>query len=160
MATSLLPPFLTALDDHQSYQSAVFHHKQPLGSAHALWWPADASPSAVILFIPGKFVAVQVVASYSFLPGNPGLVEFYIPFLAAIHDVGTPRNVAILAHAMTGHTSILHHPKPQAYHGLTEQIQSHIEALDAIKTHFGKETKVILIGHSIGAWIALQVLSR
>jgi pimeloyl-ACP methyl ester carboxylesterase len=93
------------------------------------------------------------------LPGNPGLVGFYSPFLSAIRDKASSTKLAILAHAHVGHTpGIGNQDEWDAQHyGLTTQIQNAVEAFDTVKSTFGSNTKVILVGHSVGSWFALQV---
>ncbi|TFK36880.1 hypothetical protein BDQ12DRAFT_713826 [Crucibulum laeve] len=147
---SHLPPFLhplTASDSAPSkealtFHEAVFYHQAPLGPAHALWWPSkQTTPNVVILFIPG----------------NPGLLHFYTPFLTAIHSDDTTQKLAILAHAHINHTPGIQEG-PITSWSLTSQVQSAIEALEAIKLTCGPSSKVVVIGHSVGGWISLQVL--
>ncbi|KAJ7783590.1 hypothetical protein DFH07DRAFT_788326 [Mycena maculata] len=120
---------------------AVFNH--PLGAAHSLWWSScDQShkdPDAVFLFIPG----------------NPGLLDFYVEFLSSLHNKHP--GLAVFGHAHLSHTPGVHAEKFNPEYGLRAQIQSAVEALDAIRAAFGC-TKIVLAGHSVGAWIALQVL--
>ncbi|KAJ7139949.1 hypothetical protein C8R44DRAFT_765856 [Mycena epipterygia] len=132
-----LPPFLVPFG--QSRESSplqgVFNH--PLGPTHALWWNSGAeSPEAVFLFIPG----------------NPGLLNFYTEFLSSLHSKHP--SLAVFGHAHLAHTPGIH---VSGENGLRAQVQSAIEALDAVRAAFGK-TKIVLGGHSVGAWIALQVL--
>ncbi|KAF8213247.1 hypothetical protein K438DRAFT_1803655 [Mycena galopus ATCC 62051] len=138
MGENHLPAFLVPSPFGQCTKSptqAVFNH-QTLGPAHALWWNScEEFPDAVFLFVPG----------------NPGLLQFYDDFLALLHTKH-PR-LAIFGHAHLGHTPHL----PSREHSLSAQVESAIEAVDAIRNTFGK-TKIILSGHSVGAWIALQVL--
>jgi pimeloyl-ACP methyl ester carboxylesterase len=146
-----LPPFLRSLSANaagllpagDNYSHAVFHHSEYLGSAHAIWWSSELSieDSTVILFIPG----------------NPGLCSFYISFLSEIHAKAS--NVAILAHSHLGHTpatineAIFCNPHMIT---LESQVKSAIEAFDAIQYSL-RPKRVVLISHSIGGWIAMQV---
>lgn len=90
--------------------------------------------------------------------GNPGLVEFYTPFLTALHERSEGK-LAVLAQAHLGHSPTA--SQDNAYKdasdiGLTAQVQSAIEAVDAIRSSFEK-SKVVVVGHSMGSWITLQV---
>ncbi|KAJ6519647.1 hypothetical protein C8R45DRAFT_952225 [Mycena sanguinolenta] len=136
MSENYLPPFLVPLGPESTPRQAVFNHPR-FGSAHALWWNSTGceSPEAVFLFVPG----------------NPGLLQFYTQFLSMLH-VKHPR-LAIFAHAHLGHTPNI----PTHEYGLSAQVESAIEAVDAIRVTFGT-TKIVLSGHSVGAWVALQVL--
>ena len=90
-------------------------------------------------------------------PGNPGLVDFYIPFLSALYEKLISTNVAILARAHLDHApQIREHSRLPPSHGLTIQIESSIEILDSILYNYAK-TRIVVIGHSVGAWISLQV---
>jgi len=143
--THSLPPFLTVEPKCQEDTLPLvtrFLHSEKLGNteAHALWWPcASEKPVAVILFIPG----------------NPGLVEFYRGFLSAIHDQ-MKDEIAVLAHAHLGHASHIP-PPPEQFLGLTPQVEGALEACDAVKATY-PAAKMVLIGHSIGAWISTKIL--
>ncbi|KAF9502486.1 alpha/beta-hydrolase [Pleurotus eryngii] len=144
-AARVLPSFLrpvhrlranTRVADHED---AVFQHAQPIGAVHAHWWSSvEDVPSKVILFIPG----------------NPGLLDFYIPFLSTLYS--KDRRMSILAHSHAGHTPGFH--TSPGCHRLLLQIQSAIEAFDAIKVEYGPDIPVTVVGHSVGSWITLQIL--
>ncbi|KAJ7357187.1 hypothetical protein DFH08DRAFT_851267 [Mycena albidolilacea] len=132
-----LPPFLVPFgqSSNESPRQAIFNHPT-LGSAHSLWWNSlNPSPEAVFLFVPG----------------NPGILEFYTEFFTLLHTEH-PR-LAIFGHAHLGHTPNV----PGREYRLRAQVESVIEAVDAIRGAFGK-AKIILGGHSVGAWICLQAL--
>ncbi|KAF8167729.1 hypothetical protein B0H34DRAFT_682832 [Crassisporium funariophilum] len=153
MGSIPLPPFLHPFPkqttEESAWQNAHFIHKDSLGSSHALWWPprqeASSDPDVIVLFIPG----------------NPGLVDFYIPFLSTIYEKRASPNLAILAHAHVDHapgiksSGSIKYPPSQS---LTIQIQSSLEVLDAITSTYTQETKVVVVGHSVGAWISSQLL--
>lgn len=91
--------------------------------------------------------------------GNPGLVDFYTPFLSAIYEKAN-RRIAVLAHAQLGHTPNV--PLNNIYStpssaGLSAQVESAIEVVDAVRSTFGPSTKIILAAHSVGSYISLQV---
>ncbi|EIN14548.1 hypothetical protein PUNSTDRAFT_80998 [Punctularia strigosozonata HHB-11173 SS5] len=149
-----LPPFLRHcnLRNGTSYHEAIFFHDD-LGPAHALWWPSllranDNQNLTVLLFIPG----------------NPGLVGFYAPFLQEIWDAAkfSGKHLAILAHGHLGHTPFKFESDQQISikHNisLAAQVASATEAFDAIRSHFGAKCEILLVGHSVGAWITMQVM--
>ncbi|EMD41940.1 hypothetical protein CERSUDRAFT_110493 [Gelatoporia subvermispora B] len=116
--------------------------------AHAYWWPSSAPP------IHGDNTV------FVFIPGNPGLVEFYIPFLSAMHE-DSGRRLAILAHGHLGHSPKVHASstdRKKAAYGLDAQLQSAVELVDVLCATFGPSTRLILAGHSVGSWITMQVL--
>ncbi|KAJ7487412.1 hypothetical protein B0H11DRAFT_1860394 [Mycena galericulata] len=144
MQENILPSFLVPFGPPtKSYpRQAVFNHST-LGPAHSLWWDSYSQPGE-----PPDVV-------FLFIPGNPGLLNFYTEFLSFLH-VKHPR-LALFGHAHLAHTPDLHKRNSSAEYGLGAQIQSAMEALDAVRASFGK-AKIIISGHSVGAWIALQVL--
>ncbi|KAJ7225697.1 hypothetical protein GGX14DRAFT_421782 [Mycena pura] len=135
-----LPPFLTPLAHSTASRprQAVFNHPS-LGPAHSLWWNSQNGmpPEAVLVFIPG----------------NPGILDFYTAYLTCLHQQNP--NMAIFGHAHLAHTPTLAHLRRE--YGLRAQVQSAIEAIDAVRNAFGK-VKIVLSSHSVGSWIALQVL--
>ncbi|KAF9447797.1 alpha/beta-hydrolase [Macrolepiota fuliginosa MF-IS2] len=145
-----LPSFLTPLPNRPNkgaYLNAVYHHPAPLGPAHCIYWPPkkpDVPPETVVIFIPG----------------NPGLLDFYTPFLNALYEKDATENLAIIAQTHIDHTpGVYKDTNPHSRHSLTSQVHSAIEAFDATVAEF-RTSKVVVIGHSVGAWITLQVLKE
>ncbi|KAF9479711.1 hypothetical protein BDN70DRAFT_878464 [Pholiota conissans] len=147
-----LPSFLSPLTRSANSapgltsHNAQFAHNGSLGSSHVLWWPtlSGKDPDALLFFIPG----------------NPGLVDFYIPFLSAIHAQELSPNLAIVAKAHVGHypgvteTAPMHRPEES----LTIQIQASLELLGTVINFYKRKPRIIVIGHSVGSWISLQLL--
>jgi len=89
--------------------------------------------------------------------GNPGLVDLYIPFLSGLYGRYSSSNLAIVGHGHLGHCpQIQDNPKHHPEESLKIQIQTSLEVLDAISTFYVK-TRIVIVGHSVGAWLALQV---
>jgi pimeloyl-ACP methyl ester carboxylesterase len=146
----MLPPFLRKIDpsakDNGMYTEASFTHSDGLGSAHSIWWhpAAPLAECTVVLFVPG----------------NPGLAAFYTEYLSELRSLCP--NLAILAHSHLAHTpgviidqSVF--TKPSSV-DLQTQLKSAIEALDAVRQTL-RPKHVVIIGHSLGAWLCLQVRS-
>ncbi|XP_008050286.2 lipid droplet-associated hydrolase [Carlito syrichta] len=101
------------------------------------------------------------------VPGNPGFSTFYVPFAKALFSLTSRRfPVWIISHA--GHAlaprdkKILTSEDPNAQeikdiYGLSGQIE---HKLAFLRTHVPKEMKLVLIGHSVGSYISLQMLKR
>ncbi|KAH7334438.1 hypothetical protein B0J17DRAFT_673325 [Rhizoctonia solani] len=139
--------------DVNTHRPVVFPHNPQLGSvigvADAEWWPplsqyGNAAPDALLLFIPG----------------NPGLVEFYTEFLEHLHHTfnkaGT--HLAILVRGHIGHAPSLPTESGAWTVGLDSQVTSTIELYDSARDFYGPNTKIILAGHSVGSWIVTQVM--
>ncbi|XP_024901436.1 lipid droplet-associated hydrolase isoform X4 [Pteropus alecto] len=102
------------------------------------------------------------------IPGNPGLPAFYVPFAKALYSSVNRRfPVWVISHA--GHVLAPQDKKilttsddPNAQeikdiYGLRGQIEHKITFL---RTHVPKETKLVVIGHSVGSYISLQILKH
>ncbi|KAG5353236.1 hypothetical protein C0989_009199 [Termitomyces sp. Mn162] len=156
-----LPPFLQPRDPPHlptaSCRNALFLHKLPFGSSHALWWPSKLPlPTTVVLFIPGKFYTPGSCSRSSFVTGNPGLLDLYVPFLEFLYAKDTSSSLAIFAGSHIGHTPGIE--ANTSGHGLPAQIESSIEAFDAIQSNFGAGIRIVVAGHSVGSWLSLQIL--
>ncbi|KAL7624811.1 hypothetical protein AAE478_004025 [Parahypoxylon ruwenzoriense] len=108
-----------------------------------------------------------------FIPGNPGLIDYYEPFLSALR--GLIDGTASLQHTrfhiygqdLAGFRDNDHEPftaqrKP---HDLEYQIQHSLAALKQLRAGPGPRTgfpydELLLIGHSVGAYIALELCRR
>ncbi|KAG8821292.1 hypothetical protein FRC19_008014 [Serendipita sp. 401] len=105
-----------------------------------LWWPAKAGdPSAILVFVCG----------------NPGIPIWYIDFLNSIRDRVSNSSLAILAIGHVGHAHDL--PQPPSDASLSLQVQ--IDVANATRRRLLQlfpNVPHIVIGHSIGAYIALQ----
>jgi pimeloyl-ACP methyl ester carboxylesterase len=132
------------------------------GPAQVLWWPCTSQdPRTVLLFIPGPRspfpLSILLTRNY---PGNPGLLDFYIPFLDAIYNESNSP-ITIFAHAHLGLSSYIggdrSFPDVSSV-SLQAQIQAHVEFLDELLAAYGPETNVVLVGHSIGAWFIQEML--
>jgi dienelactone hydrolase len=84
------------------------------------------------------------------------LLDFYTLFLTALQEKDVTENLAIIAQAHIDHTpGIYQGTLPHSRHSLAAQVQSAIEFFDAAVAEFSP-ARVMLIGHSVGAWVALQ----
>ncbi|ELU38814.1 alpha/beta hydrolase family domain-containing protein [Rhizoctonia solani AG-1 IA] len=138
--------------DVKTHYPVVFSHKSQPGSvvgvADAEWWPPlvgdGRTPDALLLFIPG----------------NPGLVEFYTEFLEHLHHTFNiaRTHLAILVRGHIGHAPGLPTENGSWSVGLDSQVTSAIELYDSARDFYGPNTKIILAGHSVGSWIVAQWL--
>ncbi|XP_047390782.1 LOW QUALITY PROTEIN: lipid droplet-associated hydrolase-like [Sciurus carolinensis] len=95
------------------------------------------------------------------IPGNPGFSSFYVPFAKALYSLTNkcfpghalaPKDTKILTASEDANAQEI-----KDIYGLHGQIE---HKLAFLRTHVPKEVKLILIGHSIGSYIALQILKR
>jgi pimeloyl-ACP methyl ester carboxylesterase len=104
-----------------------------------------------------------------FIPGNPGLIGFYHPFLSALRDhidANTSFNAVkfhIYGQNLAGFTDSDHEPftsKRKPY-DLEFQIEYTLNALSNLRTESGQPyDHVLIMGHSVGAYIALEICHR
>ncbi|KAI1204570.1 uncharacterized protein F4807DRAFT_465481 [Annulohypoxylon truncatum] len=108
-----------------------------------------------------------------FIPGNPGLVDYYEPFLSALR--GLLDETASLQHArfqiygqdLAGFRDDDHEPFTQQRkpHDLEYQIQHTLTALSQLRVESGSRKgfpydEVLLVGHSVGAYMTLELFHR
>ncbi|KAE8232693.1 hypothetical protein CF326_g2271 [Tilletia indica] len=162
-----------------STSASLFSRASPLQTsfdgAQTLWYPALRSavkPKVVLIFICG----------------NPGLASFYTKFLSTIHrHPGLKGRIEIFAVSHRGHALVSPvvvegtneaRSADEARQGirtsLYDQVRHKVDILDAVRRVYprasaqtgtengasrsSKDVKVVLVGHSIGSYIALEVL--
>ncbi|PWN45623.1 hypothetical protein IE81DRAFT_363861 [Ceraceosorus guamensis] len=119
-------------------------------SAPALVWPSRAGgpPKIVLLFIPG----------------NPGLAEYYTPYLSALSSAPALQGqIEIICVSHLGHAA----PSPTPT-TLRAQVAHKLLVIDAARAAYptqrihGREERprFVLGGHSVGAYIALECLKE
>ena len=95
-----------------------------------------------------------------FIPGNPGIVDFYQSYAEAlVQESGNTLQVVIIGHA--GHGSAAARAgggARLACHNLDAQITHHIAAANLLLEQRARPVSVLFLGgHSIGGYIALEV---
>lgn len=113
----------------------------------------------------------KVTRSYLifFITGNPGLVEYYRAFLTHLHSLlnsQTTDSISfhVFGRSLSGFENNEEESKGAPF-SLQEQIAQSHAALEDIVNQVQKEQKVedvrvILIGHSVGSYILLEILRR
>ena len=85
------------------------------------------------------------------IPGNPGVSAFYIPFADQLFRLGGETiDVLVISHA--GHS-----PPDKHRFTLDEQLTHKLAVIDQLISR-DEEHRLILIGHSIGAFLLLRML--
>lgn len=124
---------------------------------------------------PGKKASSRTYIIY-FLTGNPGLVEYYRAFLTHLYGL-LSRNTAsdrdvefqVYGRSLSGfemNTSEIKTMKwrKQPPYGLQDQIRHSedelTELVEEVKEQGGRDVRVILVGHSVGSYISLEVIRR
>ncbi|GAA5904627.1 uncharacterized protein JCM6883_003846 [Sporobolomyces salmoneus] len=104
-----------------------------------------------------------------FIPGNPGLVSYYDSFLSTLQSslpLEVKETTEIYAVGHLGHSlnaereGMVKGFKPSQQATLEEQVESKVEFVDELKVKYGDEVKIMVLGHSIGSWICLQMLKQ
>jgi pimeloyl-ACP methyl ester carboxylesterase len=126
---------------------------------------------------PGKKAAARTYLIY-FMPGNPGLIEYYRTYMTHLYGVlsrggATDRSVEYQVygrsfsgfeageHELSANTNKYHGYPP---YGLQDQIR-HAEddvtdLVEELVDYGAKDVRVILVGHSVGGYVALEVIRR
>ncbi|KAL1490254.1 hypothetical protein ABEB36_012980 [Hypothenemus hampei] len=94
-----------------------------------------------------------------FIPGNPGMIGFYKKFAETLHD---KTNIPVWCVGHAGHnygeqteTQLPKFNEHPDLYGLRGQVQHKI---DFFRKYISEDTKVYLVGHSIGSYMALEML--
>lgn len=101
------------------------------------------------------------------IPGNPGLITYYDPFLSTLHALLSSGSAIpsvrfhIYGHSLAGFGTTEQH---QELAGLEAQIEYVDDLLydqvDEVGRRARQTPKVILMGHSVGAYILLEMIQR
>ncbi|PVH37471.1 hypothetical protein PAHAL_5G012600 [Panicum hallii] len=89
------------------------------------------------------------------IPGNPGIAAFYKDFVEALYEnLGGQASITAIGH--------ISHSQKDYEHGrlfsLHEQIDHKVDFIEQELQH--TEQSIVLVGHSIGAYIGLEVFKR
>lgn len=91
------------------------------------------------------------------VPGNPGLLSFYVPFLTTLAQSPLfPPNCAILAIGHVSHAPHLDQPEGGPV-GLEGLVQTQLAVVDELREILGQGGKLNVGGHSMGCWVAVEV---
>ncbi|XP_051228425.1 uncharacterized protein [Lolium perenne] len=89
------------------------------------------------------------------IPGNPGIVGFYKDFVEALYEnLGGQASVTAIGHISHGQKDC----ERGRLFSLQEQIDHKVDFLEKEVLH--TEQSIILVGHSIGAYIGLEIFKR
>ena len=104
-----------------------------------------------------------------FLPGNPGLIRYYEPFLYRLHYLLSTCSTTessrfhICGHSHSGFETAYHGKKFQPL-GLGQQIKDQEQLLykhiESHRNRTGHNPKVILMGHSVGCYMLLELVQQ
>ncbi|POY73738.1 hypothetical protein BMF94_3276 [Rhodotorula taiwanensis] len=129
-------------------------------------WPAD------LLLLDQAAVAEQTKLVLLFVTGNPGLVSYYRHCLSTLRDTlpaDLKNQTVVHAIGHLGHTPGMTSAerrgfRPNGQATLEDQVADKVAYVDELNEtyRFGEPDapKLVLLGHSIGAWICLQVLKE
>lgn len=104
--------------------------------------------------------------------GNPGLLNYYHPFLAHLHYL-LPASHAILSTSHIGHSP--HLPAPQQPLDLHQQLTAKVELINSLRRYIDQwanegyrnprgrvehvdRPRISLMGHSVGSWFLLEAM--
>lgn len=139
-----------------------------------------SSPPASLIHLrtppePGKKSASRTYIIY-FVTGNPGLVEYYRTFLTHLygllsHNTASDRDVEfqVYGRSLSGFEMNSKEIKTMKWrkqppYGLQDQIRHAEDELtdlvEEVKDQGAKDVRVILVGHSVGAYISLEIIRR
>jgi hypothetical protein len=106
-----------------------------------------------------------------FITGNPGLISYYHTFLRTLHELLSTSSSASNSNIFHIHGQSLagfeddSSPPKQGPYSLEDQISLSLTSLSALRIPPGPQesqpyASIILIGHSVGSYILLEVVNR
>lgn len=106
-----------------------------------------------------------------FITGNPGLISYYKTFFRTLHDLfssstaSTSNIFHIHGQSLAGFEDDLVKPLITAPYSLEDQISLSLNTLQSLRIPSGPRksqpyTSIILIGHSVGSYILLELINR
>lgn len=101
-----------------------------------------------------------------FIPGNPGLPAYYVPFLSKIRDSLPGWRIICVSQAGCDTISARNAPRSpdQTYFNLSQQIQHKFEIFTTLLRKYeyfsssDQKKEVVVAGHSIGCWMLQHML--
>ena len=124
---------------------------------------------------PGKKPAQKTYIIY-FLTGNPGLVEYYRTFLTHLYGLLTHNTAShhdtefqVYGRSFSGFELDAKDIKTYKYrkdppYGLQDQIRHAeddvVELVESLKEAGARDVRVVLVGHSVGSYVALEIVRR
>lgn len=99
------------------------------------------------------------------LPGNPGLVSYYRSYLAHLHSLcasALPRiSTTIHACSLSGFSTTPHNTPLLDLNGQIAYMDAALgQAWNEACAAAGRDVKVVLLGHSVGAYMLLELVRR
>ncbi|CDH56476.1 hypothetical protein RO3G_13677 [Lichtheimia corymbifera JMRC:FSU:9682] len=105
-----------------------------------LWWPARSQKAETVIL---------------FIPGNPGLIDYYTEFLEKVYQQASP-NVEIFGVSQLGMSAS---SPPDKEYTFQEQIDHKVFCFDMLQKA-NPDARIIIMGHSIGAYLAAEVVKQ
>ncbi|ORY78849.1 hypothetical protein BCR35DRAFT_291724 [Leucosporidium creatinivorum] len=135
--------------------------------ADLLHWPCLGAEGSASTSTPSFSPKPSLILL--FIPGNPGLPHYYTSFLSSLQAALPPPLAARTAIYALGHLG--HSPaharwkRGDSAPGLKEQVEDKVAFLDEMKEKWDVgvgegQTKLVLLGHSIGAWVCCETLKQ
>lgn len=120
---------------HEEYTS--IYHKNPL----------QYSPSVRPLLV--------------LVPGNPGLVDFYITYLNLIQERYPKLEILCISHAgFKSDLNAIDHDSAFTYYNLEFQIEHKIDILKHFISNDNRHTELYFLSHSVGSYVNQRVVHR
>lgn len=111
----------------------------------------------VVQSVHVKFPAQNSVnIIYVLIPGNPGVIDYYYEFMETIYHENE-KKIDIIGIEHAGHSPGDHNDG--SFFDIEDQIEHKISLLDHLK-QTSPDSHFVLAGHSVGAYICLQILKR
>lgn len=119
-------------------------------------WKFGNHESQVLTFYRKKETNADIVVLM--IPGNPGVIAYYEYFLSRLFDLSN-QEIDIIAVQHLGHTKGVKENETDLF-TLEEQLEHKLAFFDHVRRSYKSTTKFVLVGHSIGAWLTVNMLKH
>ncbi|KAJ3191282.1 hypothetical protein HK101_007911 [Irineochytrium annulatum] len=118
-------------------------------------WDVDGDPTETLTF-PADAQFASSPAVLLVIPGNPGVIQYYDAFMRHIWSLCKGR-IEVVGVQHPGHSASLRPTRSPL--SLAEQVKHKVAVMDMLREKYPRaNTTFFLAGHSIGAYMCLQVL--
>ena len=118
-------------------------------------YSASKYPSSIVHILSAETQSEKLPPLFVWIPGNPGLLEYYEELLELIHKKHPEWEILGISHAGMSSGNPLLEGNDHTIYSLEDQIDHKI---DVINSFSSKERPLIIMGHSVGCFMAQRVI--
>ncbi|CCH60242.1 hypothetical protein TBLA_0C04450 [Henningerozyma blattae CBS 6284] len=119
-------------------------------------YPDSRYPTSIVHFPPAKdYKITEDTPLFIWIPGNPGLLEYYTKMLRSLHDKYPTWEILGVSHAGMSNGNQIKNVLSTKVYTLDEQVSHKVEVINNFSS---PKRNIIIMGHSVGAYMAQRVI--